>query len=85
MRACSIRVIKILTKKMKIISIADTFSFIFIPSNAKLIKSIAKKGNYKILINGSFFSGTRLATKHAGWFRLFGKNYALIKLVFSQQ
>ncbi|MCU0645873.1 MAG: phosphodiester glycosidase family protein [bacterium] len=63
---------------MTIISIADTFDFVFIPQNAKSIKSVAKKGNYKIMINGSFFSGTRLAARHAGWLSLFGKTYSPI-------
>lgn len=62
--------------EMTIISIADTFDFIFIPRDARSIKSVAKKGNYKIMINGSFFCGTRLAAKHAGWLRLFGKTYS---------
>lgn len=61
---------------MTIISIADTFDFVFIPKNAKSIKSVAKKSNYKIMINGSFFSGTRLAARHAGWLRLFGITYS---------
>jgi exopolysaccharide biosynthesis protein len=65
--------------EMTIISIADTFDFIFIPSNAESIDSVAKKGNYKIVINGSFFDSTRLAAEHAGRLRLFGKTYAPIK------
>lgn len=63
---------------MTIISIADAFDFIFIPSNAESIDSVAEKGNYKIMINGSFFGGTRLAAEHAGWLRLFGKTYSPI-------
>ena len=71
--------------EMTIISIADTFDFTFIPKNAESIDSVAAKGNYKILINGSFFDGTRLAAEHAGWLRLFGKTYSPINSVFSQQ
>jgi len=65
--------------EMTIISIADMFEFIYIPSNAESVDSAAKKGNYKIMINGSFFDGTRLAAEHAGWLRLFGKIYSPIK------
>lgn len=43
------------TYEMTIISIAYTFDFIFIPSNAESIDFVARKGNYKIMINGSFF------------------------------
>lgn len=69
--------------QMTIISIADTFDFIFIPRNAESIDSVARKGNYKIMINGSFFGGIRLAAEHAGWLRLFGKTYSLINSVSS--
>ncbi|MCI0494124.1 phosphodiester glycosidase family protein, partial [candidate division KSB1 bacterium] len=64
--------------EMTVVSISDTFDFVFIPKNAKSIKSVAKKGNFKIMINGSFFSGTRLTARHAGWLRLFGKTFSPI-------
>ncbi len=65
--------------EMTLISIADSFDFIFIPKNAESIDSVARKGNYKIMINGSFFDGTRSAAEHAGWLRLFGKTYSPVK------
>ncbi|MBI2418027.1 MAG: phosphodiester glycosidase family protein [Ignavibacteriales bacterium] len=49
----------------------------------KSVEEIAKRGRFHYLINGSYFSGSRLSAKPAGWFRLYGRKFS--KLSKSRQ
>lgn len=46
---------------------------IYHPKAGKSVEEIARSERFSYAINGSFFSGTRLLAKPAGWFRLNGR------------
>ncbi|MGE5681711.1 MAG: phosphodiester glycosidase family protein [Bacillota bacterium] len=64
--------------RLKIISIPDTVYYLYVPLNANTVKVTGEEGNWRYLINSSFFSGPRNNAKHAGWLRINGKTYEQI-------
>lgn len=59
-----------------IVSFVGSFDFIYKPSQAVSVKTVATKLNYRYLVNGSFFEASK---GHAGWLSVLGQEKTPLK------
>ncbi|NET59950.1 MAG: phosphodiester glycosidase family protein [Symploca sp. SIO2E6] len=61
---------------LTIVSFVGNFDFIYQPSQALSLKTLATESNYRYLINGSFFEASQ---EHAGWLSVLGQEKTPLK------
>lgn len=60
--------------EMTISAIPDSIVYIYAPDNVDKINQIGKKGDYRYLVNASYFSGLSYNAKHLGRLAIWGNN-----------
>jgi exopolysaccharide biosynthesis protein len=63
---------------MTILSVHNGFEYLFTPKAVPSLLSVARAGQYRFMINGSFFDGTRLDAQHSGWLHILGKSFGSV-------
>lgn len=66
-------------EEITLISFSSPFEFIFLPKDAPPLSEIGEKMGFRVVMNGSYFDGTRLDAKHAGWLKIKGETIAPVK------
>jgi hypothetical protein len=58
--------------RMTVVEVPDTLVFWYRPHNDAPLDSVARREDFRCLINGSFFDGARGDAGHAGWLSQYG-------------
>jgi len=60
-------------RRIVVVEVPDTLTFLYLPHNEIPLDSLARRENLRCLINGSFFQGVRGNAQHAGWLAMYGQ------------
>ena len=64
---------------LTILSVHHGFEYLFVPKDVGSFETVARKKDFRFMINASFFDGERLDAQHAGWLRILGTSYAPVR------